>query len=369
MLLGKENEMKKRIISLLIATTMLLSVFTGCGDSKESSNGDAYTVRVATMTTGFTVALHYAIEQGVYDELGINVEESFFDNGPSINEAIAAGDIDVGGIGEMPAITGALANGSKVIAWMEDDAASVQIYARNDSDIVSAGEGHIADCPAIYGTKSEWKGKEIICATGTSSHFALLATLNALGLKESDISIINMEGSAGAAAFASGTGDLFVGFDPQWANMYTNKDEYTMVSSIEAANQELSCFLIGSDDFVSNHEKEAELIVKGLLMAQNELREDEELYKEAMYNWQATFGGQDEELAAYSASLKPFRTVEEQAEMMDDEEGVSPILDSMIMVANFMADNNLIEKSDIDALKDMNPVNKDIFTAAASTLE
>ena len=129
--------MKMKWAGILVLAAALLTA-TGCG---KNTGQQEQTVRLATMTTGFTALMHEANTSGVYSDLGLHVDEQFFDNGPTINEAIAAGDIDVATIGAMPSITGNIANGTRVVAVLTDDEESVQIYARNDSDIVKAGKG------------------------------------------------------------------------------------------------------------------------------------------------------------------------------------------------------------------------------------
>lgn len=353
-------------VIVIVLAGMLICSYRLYGENKTSGNE----VRIATMTTGFTVALHYAQKNGIYDDLGLETEEIYFESGPSINEAIASGDVDIAGIGEMPSVTGALANNSKIVAWMEDDEASIQAYARNDSDIVRAGKGNLKDYPNIYGTAETWKGKDILCAKGTSSHFGLLATLNALGLKEEDVNIINMEGSAGAAAFTSGTADIFFGFDPQWAGMFDDDEEYTCISTCGAAGESLMCVLIASEDFVKNRPEDLVKVLQGLLMAEEELGADQETYVEEMFNWQSTFGGSSKELAAFSAELKPFRSRDSQLELFEeDENGVTKMHESLSTVADFMVENNLIEKSDKEKLFSLNPVCTEYFKEAVSKLE
>ena len=142
--------MKKRMMKFAALITACSMMLCACGNdngtsdsAKDTKGSEDTTIHMATMTTGFPLPMHHANKTGVFSDLGLNVEEEFFDNGPTINEAIASGDIDIAGVGGMPSVSGAISNNSKVIAWMEDDESSVQIYARNDSDIVSAGKGKV----------------------------------------------------------------------------------------------------------------------------------------------------------------------------------------------------------------------------------
>lgn len=363
--------MKKRIIALLMVLTLSVTMFSACGsNSKESSEGETTKVRFALMTTGFTVPFYYADVQGYFKEMGLDVSIEYFANGPAINEAIASGDIDIAGIGEMPSVTGAITNKSKIVGWMTDDEASIQCYARNDSDIVKAGKGHVKDYPEIYGTADTWKGKEVICAKGTSSHYGLLATLEALGLTESDIKLTNMEGTAGAAAFASGTGDIFFGFDPQWAEFYQNSDKYTQISTCEKAGKGLYNMLVASEDFYNNHGDAIIKFIQAVLKAEEDFRADENTYYSAMYDWQNTYGSCSEDLAKYSASIKELASPEEQkAKFEAGADGTSEVSKSLDIVSQFMVDNKVISASDKKVFDESNCVDPKFLYEAIDNMQ
>lgn len=314
------------------------------GTGQEAKESEDYTIRIATMTTGFPLPMHHALETGVFEELGLNVEEEFFDNGPTINEAIASGDIDIAGVGGMPAVSGAIANNSKVIAWMEDDESSVQIYARNDSDIVSAGQGSIDGYPGIYGSAENWKGKSVVCAMGTSSQYTLLAVLETMGLTQDDIELINMEGVSGAAAFVAGTGDLYVGFNPQWSECYSNPDEYTCVATCADTDKKLNTVLIASEEFCGNHPDLVVKFLEGVLKVQNDFYDDAEYYYESMYDWQNTFGECSEELAQYTVDLQVMRPLEDRRKLFEEENGSSEMQETLLSIADFMISNKVIEE-------------------------
>lgn len=361
--------MKKKLIALFLAMTLCVSAFTACSSDK-SGKEKKETVRLALMTTGFTVPMYYADVQGYFDELGLDVSIEYFANGPAINEAIASGDIDIAGIGEMPSVTGTITNKSKIVGWMTDDEASIQCYARNDSDIVKAGKGHVTDYPEIYGTAETWKGKEVICAKGTSSHYGLLATLEALGLEESDIKLTNMEGTAGAAAFAAGTGDIFFGFDPQWAEFYQNSDKYTQISTCQNAGKGLYNLLVASEDFYNNHGDSITKFIQAVLKAEEEFRADENTYYDAMFDWQNTYGSCSKELAKYSASIKELAALDVQkAKFEAGEGGTSEVEKSLDTVSQFMVDNKVISADDKKLFDSSNPIDTKFLYEAIDNLQ
>ena len=355
-----------RTAALFVSAALCVTGFTGCGSSGSKASGD--TIKLAIMRTGFTLPLYYADSQGYFEKAGLNIDIQYYDNGPQINEAIASGDVDIAGIGQMPSITGGIANKSKVVAWMEDDESSIQAYARNDSQLVSAGKGHLEDYPEIYGMADDWKGKKIICAKGTSSHFGLLATLSAMGLSDSDVTIVDMEGSKGATTFASGEGDIFFGFDPQWAQFYSDNDSYTQVSTCKNAGQSLYTMLIASDDFCTNHSEELITFLEVLLEVEEEFRTDATKYAEEMYNWQSFYGNCTKELAAYSASIKPYRSAEQQKEMFTEVNGTSEVLKSYETVIRFMVKNHVISEEDAKVFYDNNTIDPSYFFKAIENI-
>lgn len=356
-----------RTLALMLSLVLTAASLSGCGGSESSDAGD--TINIAIMRSGFTLPLYYASENGLFEEAGLNVEVQYYDNGPQVNEAIASGAVDVAGIGQMPSVTGGIANKSKVVAWMEDDEASVQAYARDDSDIVAEGKGHVEGHPDIYGTAETWKGKKIICAKGTSSHFGLLATLSALGLTDSDVTIVDMEGSKGATTFASGEGDIFFGFDPQWSEFYSNTDDYTLISTCKSAGQSLYTVLIASDAFCNERSEDLTALLKVMLEVEETFRNDPDKYAEEMYNWQAFYGNSTEELAAYSAELKPYRTLDEQKAMFSSDNGSSEVDKSYEKVIDFMIANHVISEEDASAFYDNETINPSFMFDAIDRIQ
>ncbi len=353
--------MKKLILKLFAAVTASALLLCSCS---EKSSGSDNTVRLGTMYTSWPVTFHYAYTSGIYSDLGLNIEESFFDNGPTINEAIASGDLDITATGALPAVSGGIANGTKILAWQSDDGLSNRIYARNDSSIVKTGKGKLDDYPDIYGTADDWKGKKIVCAQGTSSHFTLLATLEAFGLTQDDIEIINMEGASGAAAFAAGTGDLFVGFDPQWSDFQTNSDKYTCVSTCAATGKKLFNVLFAPEEFCNEHSDLVVKFIEGYLKASRQFHDDVESYYTQMHEWKNTYSESSEEMSRFSADIKPMPSLEEQKSYISEENGVSEVEEGLKEIAQFMVDNNLLEQSSVDALFDSDFIQPQYFMEA-----
>lgn len=356
----------KKIIASVLSLVLLILFVAGCTGTSQATED---TVRLATMTSGFAVLMHTANSEGLYEGSEFTVEEHFFDNGPATNEAIAAGDIDVATIGAMPAVTGNIANGTRVVAMLADDEKSVQIYARNDSDIVKAGKGNIDAFPSIYGTANNWKNKQVICAKGTSSHYTLLAVLEVLGLTEQDIELINMEGASGASAFEAGTGDIFVGFDPQWSTFYENPDKYTCIATCADTDKKLYDVVIATDDFCENHAEQLISLLQGLLQVSEKYESDTEGYCQIMYDWQNEYSECNMELASYSAKIKPILSLQEHLNRFDTSKGISDIEKTLTEIADFMVKNNILEQKDADCLLSNHLIDGSFLAQAAERLD
>ena len=102
--------MKKRMLALLLSVAMVFS-FAACGSKEQTEESkeevkeddektDEITLEVAYMPNyGSLWAVTTAIEKGYFDEEGINVNLTSFQDGPTIISAMESGSIDIGYIG------------------------------------------------------------------------------------------------------------------------------------------------------------------------------------------------------------------------------------------------------------------------------
>ena len=279
----------KKLIATLLAAVLFTSALAGCGGGgggKETTapantgelvaGNEPITLRIGTMPFGHSVPVYYAIKNGMFEEANITVETLFFAGGPAMNEAAAAGEWDLGTTGGMPAVTGALAYDYKIIAYANDDMAPNAIYARPDSDIVAAGQGHVEAAPEMYGTADTWKGKTVLVNTGSSLQYGLDACLELIGLKESDLTVVQMDCASALAAFQAGEGDLCCLWDPQ---RYTAENEgYVKIASLNMTDEILPTCVAASSDMVKNHPDYVLRFLKVYLQAQEILANDLDLY-------------------------------------------------------------------------------------------
>ncbi|WP_448662001.1 aliphatic sulfonate ABC transporter substrate-binding protein [Sphingomonas sp. CJ20] len=124
-----------------------------------------------------------------------------FASGPPLIEAIRAGAVDIGLVGDTP------------VAYAQ--AAGTDLYyvaAQSFPGLVGSG----LLVPAKSGVRSlaELKGKRIAYTKGSAAEFALAAGLKQLGLGLGDISVANLAPGDAQTALANGSVDAWVIWDP-----------------------------------------------------------------------------------------------------------------------------------------------------------
>lgn len=345
--------MKKKRVGRLVAVLTLMSVLlgsvVGCSGGEQDS-GESNVVRSGELMTAIPVPVDYADKQGWYDEIGVERESILFSNGPAVNEAVGAGEIDIYTVGAMPGILGGISYGSKIIGWLEDDDAALQIYARKDNPIVQSGKGNLSESPDLYGTKETWEGQEIIVASATSSHYCVNAVLGMFGLDDTDVQIIDMEGTSGAAAFLAGEGDLYCSWDPQWNEFANDPDNYVQVATCAMTDKGFICVLMASEDYCENNREEIVKYLEGVVMACDEFANNPDIYYEAMYDWQNEYVESSEEESRTSAELRKMYDVAGLQEWHEENGGSSKLADTIWEISDFMVNTGLIEESDKEAL-------------------
>ncbi|MGW4052404.1 ABC transporter substrate-binding protein [Streptomyces sp. NPDC004779] len=137
---------------------------------------------------------------GELDDLPYRVKWSTFTSGPPLLEAINAGAVDLGGVGNTPPVFAAGA-GSKitVVAATHGDSAGEAILVPKDSPLRSA---------------RDLKGKKVAVAQGSSAHFQLIGSLEKAGLTLKDVQVTLLQPADALAAFTSGQVDAWAVWDP-----------------------------------------------------------------------------------------------------------------------------------------------------------
>jgi sulfonate transport system substrate-binding protein len=140
---------------------------------------------------------------GAIDELPYKVKWKEFTSGPPLLEALNAGAIDVGAVGNTPPLFAAASNSKLVVV------AGDTMGAKGDTIVVPKGS-KIKDVGGL-------EGKKVAVAKGSSANYNLLAQLDKAGVAFDKVDVRYLQPADALAAFSAGHVDAWAIWDPYTA--------------------------------------------------------------------------------------------------------------------------------------------------------
>ncbi len=165
-----------------------------------SAHAQPAPLRIGFQTGDINTLLMYATQSGQFAKDKVDVKLTPFPAGPAMLPALAAGEIDLAWMGEFPAVTG-FSNGMPIeILMMERlDFTNVRLVANPAAGIKSV---------------SDLKGKKVAVSVGSTSHNHLLRALSQAGLKQEDVTIVNLSPANMPPAYVAGQVDAALTWEP-----------------------------------------------------------------------------------------------------------------------------------------------------------
>lgn len=154
----------------------------------------------------------FAKQMGTYDdELGVKVNWVAFESGVKMSAAMASGDVHLALSQGVPPFVVATSAGQDLQTL--DVAVS---YADNDNCVVRS------DLEIDKTNAGELAGKRVAVPLGTAAHYGFLEQMNHFGVNVSEMDVVDMDPTDGAAAIAQGVVDMFCG----WGGSLRRAKEY-----------------------------------------------------------------------------------------------------------------------------------------------
>jgi sulfonate transport system substrate-binding protein len=126
---------------------------------------------------------------GLINKLPFKVAWSDFTSGPPMLQAMGAGSVDIGGVGNAPPVFAA-AGGSRI--------AIVGAFQSNP-----LGSALLVPKSSPISSVAQLRGKRIAVAQGSSADYHLLTVLNKAGISVHDVTLVYVQPAAGLAAMTS----------------------------------------------------------------------------------------------------------------------------------------------------------------------
>ncbi|MFI5781263.1 ABC transporter substrate-binding protein [Nocardia sp. NPDC051570] len=200
--------MISRRLFAALALTAVVTTACGTSDTEDAAVRSDGTVDLSQVTlrlgdqkgTGLQALLEAA---GELKAVPYKIEWSQYTSGPPMLEAINAGAVDLGGVGNAPPVFAAAAKSSIKI---------VSGYGAG-----TAGQGIVVPKDSPLHAPTDLRGKKIAVAKGSSAHYHLLSVLNKNGLSFTDIEPQYLQPADALAALTTGRVDAWAIWDPYTA--------------------------------------------------------------------------------------------------------------------------------------------------------
>jgi sulfonate transport system substrate-binding protein len=199
----------KRNLTAVVLTLAALAAAIALSVGGTSAHGDSPTASAAskpTLTVGQQQSGIVSLikDSGALKGAPYNVKFAVFPFGPPLVQAAAAGQIDLGDVGDVPPINGAVKDpGFKVIG------------AELPPSFKQFGDYLIVPKGSKIKTLRDLKGKSVAVPVGSSAHGFLLNAVQSVGLSPQTVKFVNLTPAALQAAFNSGQVDAASIWNPQ----------------------------------------------------------------------------------------------------------------------------------------------------------
>lgn len=220
---------RSRLLANVGAVMVLSLLAAACGDSAagddESAAGGGRTVEVVigyqsktinTVTAG-TLLRDLGIFEDKLKALGeqdgnrYRVVWQDYPSGPPITAEMLAAKVDIGSMGDYPA----LVNGEKTGGIPEAEAALVSITGYNRRGSLN---GIVVPTTSDAQSLEDLAGKSVSVPFGSAAHGMVIAALDGAGEDDGFVGLVNQQPEVGATAIESGQVDAVAGFVP-WPDL------------------------------------------------------------------------------------------------------------------------------------------------------
>ena len=148
----------------------------------------------------------YAKEKGWDKEEGLDVNMLLFSSGPAQMEALPSKQWQLGATSTAGYLVGAIRHNVYEVSTNISEGTIEGVYVRPNHPALKV-KGWNKDFPEVYGSPETVKGMTILYTSQTGVHYMVGKWLQVLGLKETDVKLVNMEQPSAIPAFEKGVGD------------------------------------------------------------------------------------------------------------------------------------------------------------------
>lgn len=254
----------KKILGILLAGAIGMTA-AGCGSGSQSASSkqtENTTLRIGAQPYPLYIPVYVAKELGYLDEelqaVGASYKWDEFQSGPLVNEAAAAGEIDMGFMADLPAII-AKSSGQDI------EVVSNVAYGEKGLAVLVSPNSSISSV-------ADLKGKKVAYATGSYAQHLLALLLSKEGLSLDDVQSVNLGAGDSPAALESGEVDAIVIWE-QYISQLTSEGKAKVLADgtgVKRGNM-VTYF---TTDYAEQHPDVVKAYIKALNRADEQLKKD-----------------------------------------------------------------------------------------------
>ncbi|MCC5620875.1 aliphatic sulfonate ABC transporter substrate-binding protein [Nostoc sp. CHAB 5715] len=190
------------VLGLFTLSTPLIGSLVNNAQAQKKAGFTAKVINLAYQTSGDIVKVKKVVEPR-FKALGVTVNwVGPFPAGPQLIEAMNAGKVDIGNVGETPPIFSQAAGITEVI------------YIAGRTPSKGENQGVVVRANSPIKKIADIKGKKIAFQRGSNAHYLLAKALQEVGLKIKDVTIVGLTPSEARDAFIQDKVEVWVGGDP-----------------------------------------------------------------------------------------------------------------------------------------------------------
>ncbi|MEH2375511.1 aliphatic sulfonate ABC transporter substrate-binding protein [Nostoc sp.] len=240
----KRRTVLKRIVQYsALGLFALLSPFVGSLVQSTQAQTNVKVINLAYQSSGDIVKVRKVVEPR-FKALGVTVNwVGPFAAGPQLIEALNAGKVDIGNVGETPPI------------FSQAATASIPefVYIAGRTPTNGTNQGIVVKANSPIKKVADLKGKKIAFQVGSNAQYLLAKALQDVGLKISDIQIVALTPSQARDAFLQDKADAWVGGDPFLAVVQSTNTTPIRILRNAAGINTLGGFYLGRRSFVTQN--------------------------------------------------------------------------------------------------------------------
>lgn len=246
----KRNLVIITVIILIIAVILSLFVYLNLQTSYE---GNIEPLTIGVYPSEYSSLIYIAKEQQYFSAYGLKVTLKEYPSGAAAVNGMINGEADISTASEFVIVNNVMQNKSIYALGSVSSYLNLYLVARTDKGIESA---------------SDLEGKTIGVSVGTALQFYLGRYLDVKGVKQNQVTLVDLSFEEGPKALESGTVDAVVTFQPYINQIQSLLGNRTVVLSVQ--NNQFGYFeAISNKNWVDGHSDLIIRFLKALINAEN----------------------------------------------------------------------------------------------------